>query len=120
MHRSFLAHYICTEQGVFEQSILRIEGTARQISVSPYEKETSDTRFCDGVLLATNSLFQTKKQEILDALNEREYDSLHDVAHALSMSPYLSEVLTPPLTSLYSLYFDARTHRLYWQVVALL
>ena len=53
-------------------------------------------------------------------MNEREYDSLHDVAHALSMSPYLSEVLIPPLTSLYSLYFDARTHRLYWQVVALL
>ena len=120
MHRSFLAHYICTEQGVFEQSILRIEGTARQISVSPYEKETSDTRFCDGVLVAVNSSFLTKKQELLDALNEREYDSLHDVAHALSMSPYLSAMVKQPLSFLYSLCFDVRTHRLYWQVVALL
>ena len=108
MHRSFLAHYICTEQGVFEQSILRIEGTARQISVSPYEKETSDTRFCDGVLVVVNSSFLTKKQELLDALNEREYDSLLDVA------------VKQPLSFLYSLCFDVRTHRLYWQVVALL
>ena len=120
MHRSFLAHYICTERGVFEQSVLHIDRATRQISVFPYEKETPDTRFCDGVLVAVNSSFLTKKQEFLDALNEREYYSLHDVAHALSMSPYLSEVLIPPLTSLYSLYFDARTHRLYWQVVALL
>ena len=99
---------------------MHIDEATGQVSIFPYEKETPDTRFCDGVLLAANSLFQTKKQEILDALNEREYDSLHDVAHALSMSPYLSEVLTPPLTFLYSLCFDARTHRLYWQVVALL
>ena len=118
MHRSFLAHYICTEQGIFEQSILRIEGTARQISVSPYEKETPETRFCDGVLVAVNSSFQTKEQELLDALNEREYNSLHDIAHALSASSHLSAVVKQPLSFLYSLCFDVRTHRLYWQEVA--
>lgn len=117
MHRSFLAHYICTEQGVFEQSVLHIDRATRQISVFPYEKETPDTRFCDGVLVAVNSSFLTKKQEFLDALNEREYYSLHDVAHALSVSPYLPAMVKQPLSLLYSLCFDVRTHRLYWQEI---
>ena len=120
MHRSFLAHYICTERGVFEQSVLHIDEATGQVSIFPYEKETPDTRFCDGVLVAVNSSFLTKKQELLDALNEREYDSLLDVAHFLSVSPYLPAMVKQPLSFLYSLCFDVRTHRLYWQVVALL
>ena len=117
MHRSFLAHYICTERGVFEQSVLRIDKATGQVSIFPYEKETPDTRFCDGVLVVVNSSFLTKKQEFLDALNEREYDSLLDVAHALSASPYLPAMVKQPLSLLYSLCFDGRTHRLYWQEI---
>lgn len=117
MHRSFFAHYICTEQGIFEQSVLHIDEATGQVSIFPYEKETSDTRFCDGVLVAVNSSFLTKKQELLDALNEREYDSLHDIAHALSSLPHLPAMVKQPLSLLYSLCFDVRTHRLYWQEI---
>lgn len=117
MYCSFLAHYICTEQGIFEQSVLRIDVEKRQIAIFPYQKETPDTRFCDGILLAVNSSFQSKKQELLDALNEREYDSLHDAANALFLSPHLSAVVKPPLSALYALCFDIRTHRLYWQEI---
>ncbi len=97
---------------------MHIDEATGQVSIFPYEKETPYTRFCDGVLVAVNSSFQTKKQEFLDALNEREYDSLLDVAHFLSVSPYLPVMVKQPFSLLYSLCFDVRTHRLYWQEVA--
>ena len=115
---SFMAHYVCSQHGVGEQSVVRIDTDTRDISVTTYEKEIAGTIFCDGVLLLVNDSFDAVKEQIDKMLAENEFTDLRAVADALCHCGKHTLVTQPPLSRLYALQYDYTAKTLHWQPVA--
>lgn len=99
----FLAHYVCWGKEVKPMSLMCVEPWLHTVTVSPYEREIAGTRFCDGILLATNASFEAEKHHILAELKAKGLFSLPVLAAYLADTSLLSRYCMPPVCHLYTL-----------------
>ena len=70
---TFLAHFIYGEKGLTGQHLLHVDTLHHTIALSPYEKETAGTRFCDGILFVANASFEVCKPQIIAELKAKTF-----------------------------------------------
>lgn len=99
----FLAHFVCWEKGVEPMSIICADPLLHTITVTPYEREVAGTRFCDGILIATNTLFEEVKSRIIIELKAKSLFSLSELAFHLSHSTLWADYCQPPICRLYAI-----------------
>ena len=73
---TFLAHFIYGEKGLTGQHLLHVDTLHHTIALSPYEKETAGTRFCDGILFVANASFEVCKPQIIAELKAQNIFTL--------------------------------------------
>lgn len=114
---SFLSHYVCWKKGVYRLQLLHADTHSHTVTVEPYEKECAGTRFCDGLLLAANTSFESEKNALIARLKEKGLFTLPQLADYLSCAALYTHYCTPPLNRLYALVPQAQKQEIVLQEI---
>ncbi|CDA22455.1 putative uncharacterized protein [Bacteroides sp. CAG:144] len=114
---TFLAHFIYGEKGLTGQHLLHVDTLHHTIALSPYEKETAGTRFCDGILFVANASFEVCKPQIIAELKAQNIFTLSALASYLSDSSTLLPFCKPPISRLYAIIPSPSNKEIYLQEI---
>ena len=114
---TFLAHFIYGENGLTGRQRLNDDTLLHTIALSPYEKETAGTRFCDGILFVANASFEVCKPQIIAELKAQNIFTLSALASYLSDSSTLLPFCKPPISRLYAIVPSPANKEIYLQEI---
>lgn len=115
--QTFLAHFIYWEKGLIGRHLLHADTVHHTIALSPYEKETAGTHFCDGILFVANASFEPSKSQIIAELKARNIFTLSALATYLSDSSALLPFCKPPISRLYTIIPSPANREIYLQEI---